>query len=95
MHPEPVQTGTSTPSAAASTPRVLDVRCEHLRQTLGIGTATPRLSWTTVSATPGWRQAAYAIEIARNGQTLTTGRVNAADSVLVAWPQDMLPQSGP
>lgn len=40
---------------------VRTVRVEHLEDGLGIGTATPRLSWIVETRTEGWRQAAYEI----------------------------------
>ena len=58
---------------------------EHHREPLGIGEATPRLSWKT-TATPGWRQAAYEIEFRRANGVETSGRIESADSVLVPWP---------
>lgn len=64
------------------------VRFEHLNETLGIGTAQPRLSWTVETDTPGWLQAAYAIEAyAPDGRLCgQTGRVESAESMLVDWP---------
>ena len=38
------------------------VRFEHHREALGIGEASPRLSWQ-VASEPGWRQAAYELAI--------------------------------
>lgn len=68
--------------------RVSELRFEHRREALGIGTAQPRLSWITTAPAPNWRQAAYAVEVydahgARRGET---GRVAASESVLVDWP---------
>ncbi|WP_181274115.1 family 78 glycoside hydrolase catalytic domain [Brevibacterium oceani] len=66
-------------------PRVDPVVIEHHRSALGIGENAPRLSWTTQTSRPGWRQAAYEIEI--GGQrSFSTGRVDSADQVLVPWP---------
>ena len=56
------------------------VRFEHHREALGIGEASPRLSWQ-VAGEPGWRQAAYELAI---GDTVF--RVESASSVLVPWP---------
>ena len=56
------------------------VRFEHHREALGIGEASPRLSWQ-VASEPGWRQAAYELAI---GDTVF--RVESASSVLVPWP---------
>ncbi len=66
----------------------VSVRVEHLRDALGIGTASPRLSWRVETRAQNWRQHAYEIAavgadgVAR-GQT---GRVESDQSVLVAWP---------
>ena len=56
------------------------VRFEHHREALGIGEASPRLSWQ-VGVEPGWRQAAYELAI---GDSVF--RVESASSVLVPWP---------
>ena len=42
---------------------VLPVTVEHHREPLGIGEATPRLSWVSRTDLPDWRQAAYELEI--------------------------------
>ncbi len=52
---------------------------------LGIGTATPRLSWQVTTADPAWTQTAYELEL--DG---TTVRVASADRVLVPWPFEPL-----
>jgi alpha-L-rhamnosidase len=63
--------------------RVLDLHAEHRRDdALGIGEASPRLSWITDTDTPSWRQAAYEVEV--DGVAL--GRVPSDESVLVRWP---------
>jgi alpha-L-rhamnosidase len=59
----------------------VDLRAEHRRDALGIGTRTPRLSWRLNEAPDGWRQAAYEIE-ARSERVL----VESGESVLVPWP---------
>ena len=62
------------------------VTVEHHREPLGIGEATPRLSWVTRTDLPGWRQAAYELEIEpEDGEAWSSGRVDSADSVLVPW----------
>jgi alpha-L-rhamnosidase len=63
------------------TPQVRSLRAELRDDSTAVATPTPRLSWKTVSATPGWRQAAA--EIALDDQTVT---ITGSDSVLVAWP---------
>lgn len=64
------------------------VRFEHLRETLGAGTPSPRMSWTVRTAAEGWRQAAYQVAAYRtDGQPRgATGRVESDQSVLVPWP---------
>lgn len=68
--------------------KVARVRFEHLTETLGIGVAAPRISWTVETASPGWMQAAYEIELYAPDGSLRaqTGRVESGESVLVAWP---------
>ncbi|WP_151772433.1 alpha-L-rhamnosidase [Streptomyces abyssomicinicus] len=63
-------------------------RFEHLTDGLGIGTGTPRLSWTP--AAEAGDQHAYEVEVERHGRTHRTGRVTGADHVLVAWPAEPL-----
>ena len=64
------------------------VTVEHHREPLGIGEAAPRLSWVTRTERLGWSQRAYEIEVtdADSGATVTTGRVDSIESVLVPWP---------
>ena len=52
---------------------------------LGLGSSTPRLSWTVEQADPGWEQTAYEIEVVRNG-TPQVFRVQSREQVLVPWP---------
>jgi alpha-L-rhamnosidase len=68
--------------------QVLAPRAEHHQQALGIGIRTPRLSWQMRTTVREWRQQAYEIEaLSPDGTRLWgTGRVESADSVLVAWP---------
>lgn len=54
---------------------------EHQREALGIGAASPRLSWQVETSLPNWRQSAYAV--ACRGEIL---RVESDQSVLIAWP---------
>jgi alpha-L-rhamnosidase len=64
---------------------VSPVRFEHLDAALGIGTATPRLSWQVVTDDPAWQQTAY--ELDRDGAVV---RVESAEQVLVSWPFEPL-----
>ena len=41
---------------------IAHLQIEHLRETLGIGSACPRLSWQVETAIPNWQQVAYEIE---------------------------------
>ncbi|MFC8672071.1 family 78 glycoside hydrolase catalytic domain [Streptomyces griseorubiginosus] len=73
-----------------------DVRFEHVRDALGLGTARPRLSWTTLTEARDWTQTAYEVELTVPGGDgpAVTVRVESADSVLVPWPFDALPARG-
>ncbi|ADB32637.1 alpha-L-rhamnosidase [Kribbella flavida DSM 17836] len=53
---------------------------------LGIGTATPRLSWQVPTAPDDYRQAGYEVEIARGDAAPEQYTVDSADQVLVPWP---------
>ncbi len=61
--------------------KVTHVQIEHLKETLGIGVARPRLSWRVETASENWQQSAY--EIAVDAQT---HKVESDQSLLVAWP---------
>ncbi|MFH8250166.1 family 78 glycoside hydrolase catalytic domain [Microbacterium sp. B2969] len=66
---------------------VRPVTVEHHREPLGIGEIAPRLSWIVDAAIADWRQGAYELEItAPDDEPFSTGRVESAGSVLVAWP---------
>jgi len=64
------------------------LQVEHLRETLGVGTAHPRLSWVIETDVHDWYQSGYEIEEYRiDGQLIDqTGRVESDQSVLVPWP---------
>lgn len=67
---------------------ISELRFEHRREALGIGTAQPRLSWLIETEIEGWRQSGYEIELLdldgrrRDG----TEQVASDQSVLVPWP---------
>ena len=62
------------------------VTVEHHREPVGIGNPAPRLSWVTDTDRPGWRQAAYELQIdPEDGPIWSSGRVESADSVLITW----------
>jgi alpha-L-rhamnosidase len=65
------------------------VRFEHRtddQPVLGIGTATPRLSWIVPEADPSFAQEAYEVEVTRPGRAAEVVQVAGADQVLVPWP---------
>lgn len=64
------------------------VRFEHLPDGLGIGTSSPRLSWT--SAPEAGDQHAYEVELRRDDRLHRTGRITASDHLLVPWPDEPL-----
>ena len=60
---------------------------EHHRIPLGIGEASPRLSWVITEAPACWRQAGYELqERVSTGAPGEVVRVESSDSVLVPWP---------
>ncbi|MFD5321753.1 family 78 glycoside hydrolase catalytic domain [Streptomyces sp. NPDC127098] len=65
---------------------VSPVRFEHRDTALGIGTATPRLSWQVTTDDPRWAQTACEIEL--DGTEVR--RLDTAEQVLVAWPFEPL-----
>ena len=65
---------------------VSPVRFEHRDCALGLGTASPRLSWQVSTDDPDWAQTAYELEL--DGSA--TVRVDSCDQVLVPWPFDPL-----
>src|SRR5947209_1250321 len=79
---------TQDASAAGAHVAIADVHFEHLGDTLGLGTARPRLSWVVDTKRPGWWQEGYAIEaVAADGSVCgQTGWVASDQSVLVPWP---------
>jgi alpha-L-rhamnosidase len=67
---------------------ISQLRIEHLRETLGVGSARPRLSWQVETNFPNWQQSAYEIEcLSADGQPRgKTGPVKSAQSILNDWP---------
>ncbi|MDQ0691259.1 family 78 glycoside hydrolase catalytic domain [Arthrobacter sp. W4I7] len=67
-------------------------RFEHRTDTgpvLGIGTGTPRLSWSVPDADANYSQTAYEVEISREGKA-EVYRIVSHDQVLVPWPAPAL-----
>jgi alpha-L-rhamnosidase len=68
--------------------RPTPIRFEYNAAALGIGVASPRMTWRAEGAPPGWTQSVYEVEATdEHGRPLwTSGRVASAECVLVAWP---------
>ena len=65
------------------------VRFEHRTDedpVLGIGTATPRLSWIVPAADAAFVQEAYEVELTCVGKAPEVVRVTSGEQVLVPWP---------
>lgn len=83
------QTGTAQLEAGGI--QVSGLRVEY-GNGFGLGVSTPRLSWVTEAASPGWSQQAYQVEWlpAGGGSAASSGRVDSSESVLVPWPFEPL-----
>src|SRR4051794_23345761 len=53
---------------------------------VGIGTATPRLSWVVPEADPSFAQSGYEVEVSRPGQEPEVAAVMSREQVLAPWP---------
>ena len=65
------------------------VRFEHRTDedhVLGIGTATPRLSWIVPEADAAFVEEAYEVEVIREGSAPQVVHVTSREQVLVPWP---------
>lgn len=67
-------------NAAGAAASATNLRCETLRDPLGIDTNEPRLSWEMRGKAAGAAQTAYRILVARDPRTLETGRGGLWDS---------------
>jgi alpha-L-rhamnosidase len=56
--------------------RIERLRVEHYATALGIGTPSPRLSWTVGDAPDNWSQGAYEIEVSSEGRTARVRGLN-------------------
>lgn len=63
---------------------------EHHRDALGIGEATPRLSWKVKTSSHGWTQSEYEIEIAKANSEPEIYHVKSDQSILAKWPSKPL-----
>lgn len=66
---------------------VTNLQVEHLRETLGIGTTRPRLSWIIHTTQPDWQQSGYQMQLFDADGTIRgdTERIASDQSSLVAW----------
>jgi len=63
-----------------STSGATALRCEDLVQPLAIDEPSPRLTWTTQSEVPGWRQSAYQILVSSSPERLAQDQGDQWDS---------------
>lgn len=71
----------------------MNVRFEHFQDgsCLGIGDASPRVSWQTLAYTEGWFQAKYEMQVLdANHETVFSGTTSSSESVLIQWPCNVL-----
>ncbi|SKA79292.1 alpha-L-rhamnosidase [Agreia bicolorata] len=89
--PTTTQTADLTGSVPAyAAPVVVSApRFEHLREPLGIGVASPRLSWK-LAAPAGFEQSAYQIEAVRRGGRTQSEAAVSSEQLLVEWPFEPL-----
>ena len=67
--------------------KVINVRFEHHRsEFLGIGTSTPRISWSFDGDERDWFQHAYEVHFEHHHDQHETFKVEFRDNVLVPWP---------
>jgi alpha-L-rhamnosidase len=74
------------------------IRFEHRTDegpVIGIGTATPRLSWLVPAADASFAQDAYEVEVTRPGGAADVFRVTSSEQVLVPWPAEPLSSREP
>ena len=74
--------------------QVYDLKCEALKEPLGIDSASPHFSWK-ISASEPIRQEAWEIQVASSSRLLSSGRPDLWDSGLITGPdQIMVPYAG-
>lgn len=82
----------SATALEAASPAPVDLRCEYLRNPLGIDAHHPRLSWRMEPADPGvrgQRQTAYQVLVASNQDSLANDNGDLWDSGRVASDQSL------
>jgi alpha-L-rhamnosidase len=73
-------------TASSADARIVDLRCEYLRDPLGLDVLKPRLSWRLEPAdteSRGLRQTAYRIRVSRDRARLESGQADLWDSGVV------------
>ena len=88
--------GPSRPVLKAATPAsvaLTDLRCEYLKDPLGLDVRQPRLSWKLTATDPkarGQRQTAYHLQVASSANLLRQGKADLWDSQEVKSEQSQL-----
>ncbi|GAA2085877.1 glycoside hydrolase family 78 protein [Pseudolysinimonas kribbensis] len=78
--------GAGEETGSVSEARIDEIRCEYETEALGIGVASPRLSWTIGTEDAGFEFDRYEIELARDDGSHESAIVESRDQVLVPWP---------
>lgn len=66
--------------------RVVELRADQRRETLGSGNPAPRLSWTVETARGDWRQRRCELRVERSGGIVQAHAIESSESAFVAWP---------
>ena len=70
--------------------KIVDLKCENLRDPLGINTLHPRFSWKNVPGKEGTQQTAYQILVAMNSGSLSEKKANLWNSGKIESSSNML-----
>ena len=68
---------------AISSATPVRLRCEYVRNPLGIDVSAPRLSWQSDSTERNWKQAAYQVLVATSSDRLASGQADVWDSAKI------------
>jgi len=71
-------------------PWVVELKCEHMYDPLGVSTQQPRFSWINWSAIEGARQTAYQLLVATSADALTEEKADLWNSGKVLSPSNLL-----
>ena len=83
--------------------KITDLKCENLREPLGINTPQPRFSWKNISDKEGTSQTAYQILVAGDPKNLTeekadfwnSGKTQSASTILLDYKQLKIKRQNP